>query len=204
MEPPVPVTALGLVKEGRLPSAEGLGLGRVEAILGPGRYRVSVEGGALEVKGAEGLGKGDRVRVTWEKASGSQEDPQEPLPASPGDGGYLSAFVPLAFGGEGGLLRVEAFWGKKDRTPGTSRPVYFLVETVTDQVGRFQWGIHLQGKRLAIQLYVEGGAPGAAQKDLVSQVVGRLTAGGFEWVHPVQWMAKPLRPPSGYSMSVRG
>ena len=203
MEPPVPVTALGLGHEGRIPLPEGAELGRVENVLGPGRYQVTVDGSTLEVQGVEGLGKGDKVRVTWERASGSREDPLEPLSAFPGDGGYLSVLAPLAFGGEGGLLKVEAFWGKKDRLPGVSRPVYFLVETVTEQLGRFQWGIHLQGKRLAMQVFVEGGG-GAAQKELVAQVVGRLGAGGYEWVHPVQWMAKPLRPPAGYSMSVRG
>jgi hypothetical protein len=152
------------------------------------------------VKGPLGLKAGDRVRIATAKDSGISGEAKEVV-----EGGRLAVLLPLAFGGPGSQLKVSAFICRKATGKGGIRPLYFLVETTTEGLGLTQWGIHLTGRRLALQVHAplrrKGGGP---WDDLVMGVESKLVAAGFELAHPAQFLAKPLRAPAGYGVSVRG
>lgn len=173
----------------------------IEEELGEGRYRVGIKGQTFDVAGPEGLKRGDRVRVFWEK------QPQN-LPASKTEEPSLlvqeAVGLPLAFGGEKASLRVEVFVPNAKTKAGNTVAVFFLVETDTAHVGKTQWGIHLRGRRLALQLYLENDAEPVLEGSWVSGVVDRLTALGFKMEHPLQRLKRPLQAPKGYGVSIRG
>jgi hypothetical protein len=154
----------------------------------------------LEVRGPEGIPVGAKVRVQWEGVrSPAGEDVSSPVTPD-----RFMVLLPLAFGGRDAVVRVEAFVEKGPLRKGTSRPVYFLVETETERVGKTQWGVHLKGRQVGLQVHATGGRAGSLVGPLVAEVEKRLTAAGFQWAHPVQWMSRPLRAPRGYGLSLRG
>lgn len=172
----------------------------VEEVLGPGRYAIKLNGGWLEVSGPEGLQKGDRVRVVGERQTAAPEIQEWAEAATLQE----SILLPLAFGGEKAALRVEVSVPKGKKRPGKPLAVFFLVETDTLHVGKTQWGIHLRGRRLALQLYQETPTGALPDPGWAQAVVERFVAMGFELEHPLLRVKKPLRAPDGYGVSVRG
>jgi hypothetical protein len=177
----------------------------VSEVLREGSYKVRFGGGTLEVTGPSGLKAGDRVRVTTVRLEGQAKTGDEAPKARAEGTGSFAAMLPLAFGGPDSLMRVEAFVGKKAEGPGKTRPVYFLLETETISLGQTQWGVHLSGRRVALQIYVED-RPERTEpwKSMMAEVEKRLKTSGFEMEHPTQWVTRPLRIPAGYGLSVRG
>lgn len=194
-----------VVAQGLASSTEVAAKGRVqgfpvEDVLGPGRYVIRLNGESLEVSGPEGLQKGDRVRVVGERraeASGTQEWAEAATLQE-------AILLPLAFGGPKAALRVEVSVPKGKKKPGKPIAVFFLVETDTTYVGKTQWGIHLRGRRLALQLYQETPTGELPDPGWAQALVDRFIAMGFEMEHPLLRVKKPLRAPEGYGVSVRG
>jgi hypothetical protein len=173
----------------------------IEDELGAGRYRVRLGGQTYEVAGSEGLKRGDRVRVFWEKPAQEFSTPK----ADESDSLLQEAvWLPLAFGGEKASLKVDVFVPSTPKKAGCPVAVFFLVETDTVHVGKTQWGIHLKGKHLALQLYLENDSEPVLTGNWVTGVVDHLTALGFEMEHPLQRLKKPLHAPKGYGVSIRG
>jgi hypothetical protein len=177
----------------------------VAEILRDGTYQVRFGGNSIEATGPSGLKIGDRVRVTVLKTEGpAREGERFPAPRPDGTGSF-TALLPLAFGGADAVIRLEAFVGKKQESRGKTRPVYFLVETETLSLGKTQWGVHLMGRRVALQVHVEDHPrPEEPWKSMSLEVENSLRMAGFEMDYPTQWVVKPLRIPEGYGLSVRG
>jgi len=173
----------------------------IEEVVGAGRYRVRLGDQTFEVAGPEGLKQGDRVRVFWEKKEQSvpapKSDEVDPVVQE-------AVWLPLAFGGDQSALKVDVFVPSGQRKPGSALAVFFLVETDTAHVGKTQWGIHLKGRHLALQLYLENGSEPVLTGSWVTGVVDRLTALGFEMEYPLQRLKRPLHAPKGYGVSIRG
>jgi hypothetical protein len=183
--------------------------GRVERALEAGRFLVLLpDGDRIEVSGKEGLKPGDAVRVVLKARPGAVTGGGKGAGAGSGETSrgesLMSAFIPLAFGGKEAQARLEVFLPGRGKQAARSKGqvVTFVFDVTTRSLGRIQWGVHLRGREVALQVYSE-----AARKDplraLVSGAERALQQRGFVLSATTVFLKRPFTVPSG-SMNVRG
>lgn len=183
--------------------------GIVQGSLGPGRYSVVLDGGLkIEVRGATALKPGDKVQVLTRQQAPAVPEPavEEGLEALD-NGSILSAFMPLAFGGTKANAKLEVH--VPERPKGGFRKgssvIYFVLVVQTEGQGEVQWGIHLNGRQVALQVYAPHmGNKGEKLKTLVGEVEKALTGRGFVTSGQVIFSRHPLKKPSDTGLNVRG
>lgn len=181
---------------------------RVEKILSGGRYEVLMpDGTRLEVSGRKGLRKGDPVRVTQHRdgpgavesaRSGVGEAGQREIRGS------MSVWLPLLMGAKEVPVRLEIFLPEKARrsVKSEAQVVTFVFDVTTRALGWVQWGVHLKGRELALQIYAESAHRGVLQS-LAARVVEALTSRGFSLSAPTTFRRRPFEAPAG-TLSVKG
>ena len=158
--------------------------GVVHEVLGRGRYSIAVEGGLkVEARGSTALKPGDRVQVL------SQELPQvrgvvaeEEAPPLLDSGFIWSALMPLAFGGPKATAKLEVHVEKRSKGlfKKNGPAVYFVFIVQTEGHGEIQWGIHLNGRQMALQVYApQWGHQKEKLRSLADQVEKALLGRGF-------------------------
>jgi hypothetical protein len=211
---PIDGSIIKLAREG-VPSARTrispTGYGVIEKILTPGRYIVSIEPDVkITVNGSEMMKVGDNVQVSMSQVKPEKKianaNISEPLITSE-KGFQWSAFIPLAFGGQGSLARIEAFFEKRKKgTREKETPAAFFIFTVsTEKLGEIQWSVYLRGRQLTLQVYtavlseLKGG-----YRDMVREVEESLRQHGFVFAAPTVFLNKPFKIPHGFGLNVRG
>ena len=212
----VVVVDSGLVTPGssgrRLPTAfpgSALKEGVVQGIVGPGRYDVALaDGTKMQVKSPATLKVGDKVQVlTSDQARGVPEpEVQEGIGVLEG-GSILTAFIPLAFGGPKANAKLEVEVERRTKEPFKKGgpAVYFVFIVKTEGQGEVQWGIHLNGRQVALQIYApQMGRLKSELGKLVVEVQKALSDRGFVMSGQVIFSGHPLRLPSGTRLNLRG
>jgi hypothetical protein len=210
---PIDGSIIKLVREG-VPSARTrispTRYGVIEKILIPGCYIVSIEPDVkITVNGSETMKVGDRVQVSMSQVKPEKKianaNISEPLIISE-KGFQWSAFIPLAFGGQGSLARIEAFFEKRKGAREKETPVAFFIFTVsTEKLGEIQWSVYLRGRQVTLQVYMavlnelKGG-----YQDMVREVEENLKRHGFVFAAPTVFLNKPFKIPQGFGLNVRG
>jgi len=202
--PPVPAGR-------RLPTAfpgSALKAGVVEVVAGPGRYNVALSDGTkIQVRSNVLLKPGDQVQVlATDQTRGIPEpESQEAVEVQEG-GSILSALIPLAFGGPKASAKLEVEVEHRPNEPfKKGRPaIYFVFIVSTEGQGEVQWGIHLHGRQVALQVYAPQVGRKTEMGKLVAEVQKALTDRGFVMSGQVIFSGHPLRLPSGARLNLRG
>lgn len=184
----------------------GFKLGRIEAILEPGKFVVELENGVrVKATGSRALKLDSRVRVFPPAATLAGESEKE-QPLSLREKGVLwKALFPLGFGGRKASARLQVFLEERpealwDKNP---RAVYFVVWTKTEKLGEIQWCLYLKGRQVSLQVFAEAGEK-SALRELVSGVERNLRGLGFVFATPPVFLNRPFKAPEGFRLNVRG
>ncbi len=187
-------------------SPSGFKLGRIDAILEPGKFVVELENGVrVTASGSRALKLDSRVRVFPPAATltGGAEK-EQPLPLREKNFSWKALF-PLGFGGRKASARLHVFLEERpeslwDKSP---RAVYFVIWTRTEKLGEIQWSIYLKGRQASIQVFAETGGKDVL-KELVSGVERNLKGLGFVLAAPTLYLSRPFKAPEGFRLNVRG
>jgi hypothetical protein len=187
------------------------GTGVIEEIINPGRYIVSLESGEkVMVNGPARLKVGDGVKVLISQISPEKKmtsaSTANPLIDSE-KGFQWSAFIPLAFGGQGSLARIEAFVEKRNKnTREKETPAAFFIFTLrTGKKGEIQWSVYLRGRQVALQVYIAVlNELKRGYQDMVREVEANLKQHGFVLAVPTVFLNRPFKVPPGFRLNVRG
>jgi hypothetical protein len=200
-----------LGKNVRLGALPGLVLreGVVHEVLGQGHYSIALEGGSkVQARGSTALKPGDKVQVlSPEPPQGTGGQVEEEAPPLLDSGLMWSALMPLAFGGPKANAELEVHVEKRSKEPFKKNGpvVYFVFIVKTEGQGEIQWGIHLNGRQVALQVYApQWGHQKEKIRSLAGQVEKALVGRGFVMSGQVIFSGHPLRRPSDTRLNLRG
>jgi hypothetical protein len=204
------ITGGGVSSGPGMARSDGTRTGRIVRVLTEGRYLVLLpDATRVEVSGPAGLKPEQAVRVV-SRSGVSPSNGGSPDGAARGfeDTGFqgpTAVLMPLMFGGPGARARLDVYLPPEGRRRGVrpkGRVVLFVFDVKTRALGRIQWGVHLSGKELALQIWAEE-APKAAVRGLAGRVESALVGRGFALSSPTMYLSRPVPVPSG-SLNVRG
>ncbi len=187
---------------GRFPAGT---TGHIDGILGTGRYWMRLsDGSRIEVSGRHGLKIGDPVRAALASISRDTHSPNVVRERGAESRGDLSVFLPFLAGDREVSSRLEIFLPEKGKPckRSRSRVVTFVFDVTTRRLGRIQWGVHLQGREVALQVFAEV-QDRPVVRSMVSGVETALQERGFVLSAPTQLLKRAFLVPTG-SLNVRG
>lgn len=186
----------------------GFRLGRIAAVLEPGKFKVVLENGVrVTAQGSRALKAGNVVRVfpPTDTVAGGPREKEQPFSPVTERGLSWTALLPLGFGGRKASARLQVFVQEKSKTPWDKAPraVYFVVWTQTEKLGEVQWSIYLKGRQVSLQIYAAEGDKGTLE-ELVLSVETNLRRLGFGITGPTVFLRRPFKAPDGFRLNVRG
>lgn len=184
--------------------------GKIERILEPGKYIVSLdEGLRVTARGLRTLKINTPVRVFPNpRLSDTRRTEGEPAgPTLPDGGSRWSVLMPLGFGGKEAAARLQIYVEKRGGSPrGKFVPaVYFVFFLQTEGQRELQWSIYLKDRQVSLQVFA-GDAASSKEglKDLIASVENGLRKRGFVLATPTVLLRHPFRVPEGFRLNVRG
>lgn len=189
--------------------SSGFMLGRIEKVIGPGRFIVVLDNGVrVTAMGSKALKVNTRVRVFPPEGIAENKGSEREVPPLAQDNGIQwTAIFPLGFGGSQAQARLQVFVERKKEGSWAKRTTaaYFVFWVNTEKQGLLQWSVHLKGRQVALQVYSDGKGPEKNSLRALSATIEKnLQSRGFSLMASTVFLAHAFRVPEGFHLGLRG